>query len=226
MKRWWPPGARRWPRRSKEELGGSLPAPIGTGAGVRTAARPSGHPSCRRTSWRPQRAASCGSCVTSTSVAPCSRCRSNIRSITFARGRVQAAGRLIGEQQVRVHHEAPATRAAARRPTCAGNGAGARPAPPARAWPGRPRAGWPANSSGSMTFSSAVRFGSSWNDWNTKHIDWRAAARPSLVQGEQILAGQPHAARAGNIQPGQQSQQGGLARARAAVMARRCLPRP
>ena len=28
-----------------------------------------------------------------------------------------------------------------------------------------------------------------------------------LVQGEQILAGQPHAARAGNIQPGQQSQQ-------------------
>lgn len=42
------------------------------------------------------------------------------------------------------------------------------------------RAGWPANSSGSMTFSSAVRFGSSWNDWNTKPT-WlaRSRARPS-----------------------------------------------
>ena len=68
-----------------------------------------------------------------------------------------------------------------------------------------------------MTFSSAVRFGSSWNDWNTSPHDWRAQPCAAvLVQGEQILAGQPHAARAGNIQPGQQSQQGGLARARAA----------
>lgn len=34
------------------------------------------------TTCRPQRAASWGSCVTSTSVVPCSRCRSNIRSMT------------------------------------------------------------------------------------------------------------------------------------------------
>src|SRR5690606_29252257 len=42
------------------------------------------------------------------------------------------------------------------------------------------RAGWPASSSGSMTFSSAVRLGRSWNDWNTKPT-WRARrrARPS-----------------------------------------------
>ena len=75
---------RRWPRRSKEELGGSAP-----GAHWHRGRRPDRR---RRqairpaasTSWRPQRAASCGSCVTSTSVAPCSRCRSNIRSITFS----------------------------------------------------------------------------------------------------------------------------------------------
>lgn len=42
------------------------------------------------------------------------------------------------------------------------------------------RAGWPASSSGSMTFSSAVRLGSSWKDWNTKPT-WlaRRRARPS-----------------------------------------------
>ena len=75
--------ARRWPRRSKEELGGSAP-----GAHWHRGRRPD-----RRQAVRPSvpppapaggRAASCGSCVTSTSVAPCSRCRSNIRSITFS----------------------------------------------------------------------------------------------------------------------------------------------
>ena len=40
-----------------------------------------------------------------------------------------------------------------------------------------------------------------------------------LVQGEQILAGQPHAARAGNIQPGQQSQQVDLPEPELPVMA-------
>ena len=77
---WGPGGGQGEVRKNSAD---PLPAPIGTGAGVRTAARPSGHPSAS-TSWRPQRAASCGSCVTSTSVAPCSRCRSNIRSITFS----------------------------------------------------------------------------------------------------------------------------------------------
>ena len=77
--------ARRWPRRSKEELGGSAPGahwhpgPASGPPPGRQAIRPAAS-----TSWRPQRAASCGSCVTSTSVAPCSRCRSNIRSITFS----------------------------------------------------------------------------------------------------------------------------------------------
>ena len=62
------------------------------------------------------------------------------------------------------------------------------------------RAGWPANSSGSMTFSSAVRFGSSWNDLEQAHM---IGAQPCavLVQGEQILAGRLHAARAGTSSP-------------------------
>ncbi len=74
-------------------------------------------------------------------------------------------------------------RAAARRPTAgADSGACACQARRGRARCARAASASPApaSSSGSITFSSAVSAGSSWNDWNTKPSRrWRIAARSS-----------------------------------------------
>jgi hypothetical protein len=63
-----------------------------------------------------------------------------------------------------------------------------------------------------MTFSRAVRVGSSRKDWNTKPI-WRALQQGPLffVQGGQELAADFDVALAGDVQAGQQPEQGGLA---------------
>ena len=53
----------------------------------------------------------------------------------------------------------------------------------------------PASSSGSITFSSAVSAGSSWNDWNTKPtMRPRSAARRSSSSAKRSCAVEPHAA--------------------------------
>ena len=78
---------------------------------------------------------------------------------------------------------APAPRAAARRPTApSGSGRAARPGRrgPASRWRAARASLRPSSSSGSITFSSAVRLASSWKLWNTKpSFRARSAARAS-----------------------------------------------
>ena len=83
--------------------------------------------------------------------------------------------------------------------------------------PARPRSrvAAPASSSGSITFSSAVIAGSSWNDWNTKPT-MRAAQRraPVFVEREEIVAVDAHAPVGRRVEPREQAEQRRLARAR------------
>ena len=132
-------------------------------------------------SRRPHLVARLTSCVTSTSVVPCSRLSRNMRSATLDTcGTVEVAGRFVRHQQLgfackcaRNRHallfttrqlarivSRPLAQADAIKPcTCADL-----------------RVIAPASSRGSMTFSNAVSAGSNWNDWNTKpsNVDaWR-----------------------------------------------------
>ena len=120
---------------------------------------------------------------------------------------VEVAGRLVGEQHVRVasRTRARSRRAAARRPTAAADSARrARRGPRDRALRARLRArrSGRASSSGSITFSSAVSDGTRWNDWNTKPTCCaRTAARPSSSSCVRSLPGQQRTARGRLVEP-------------------------
>ena len=147
---------------------------------------------------------------------------SNIRSMICRAGRgIEVAGRLVGQQQPRLHGKGARQRHAlllAARQMLRIVAQRARPGRPAPASP-RPvvrRSAGPTSSSGSTTFSSAVRAGSNWKDWKTKPSSRpRNAARAILV--EATIDPRPPAARGpgvGSIQPRHQAQQGRLARTR------------
>ena len=122
-------------------------------------------------------------------------------------GGVEVAGRLVGEEQPRARHERARERdallLAAREllRIVMQALAEADALEHLRARPGAPRA-LPASSSGSITFSSAVSAGSSWKDWNTKPDEPRAQrGAPVLVEREEIVAVELHAARVGVSRP-------------------------
>ena len=131
---------------------------------------------------------------------------------------VEVAGRLVGQDDLRARAAARARwpPAAARRPRAApGNDRRDAPGRPRRA---RPRAAsnasaWPANSSGSATFSSAVMVGTRWNDWKTMPILAPAHERQLvLAESPEIVADNAHRARGCPLEAGDDHQQGGLAR--------------
>ena len=126
---------------------------------------------------RPQRSASAGSCVISSSVVPARARNPNSRSITASPGRlVEVAGRLVREQQQRLGDEgARQARHAAARPRRAGpaDASAGAPSPTARRGLDRAIRGVahrPASSSGTETFSSAVMVGIRWKAWKTMPI--------------------------------------------------------
>ena len=59
--------------------------------------------------------------------------------------------------------------------------------------------------------------GTRWNDWNTKPTRCGAQARAAVfIELREIGAGEPHVSGSGRIEPREQREQGGLARARRA----------
>ncbi len=110
-----------------------------------------------------------------------------------AGGGVEVAGRLVGQQQLRLAGERARDRdallLAARQLLRVVGRAPREPdaVEPARR-PRRRRRARPASSSGSITFSSAVSAGSSWNDWKTKPSSrWRSAARASSSSADSAM---------------------------------------
>ena len=127
---------------------------------------------------RSQASPTSASCVTRRIVLPRSRLkRRNMPRTSIAARRVQVAGRLVAEDQLRVVHQGSGDRHALllaagqlhrtvagpigqadRRERLTGRGRAAAPDAPAY-------------SAASATFSSAVRVGTRLNDWNTKPIE-------------------------------------------------------
>jgi hypothetical protein len=173
-------------------------------------------------SWRSQRCAMPGRA----SPAPAS-CRPRGSSRTsapspLAGGEVQAAGGLVGQQHRRLDDEGARQRhallLAARQHARVVAQALAQAHALQHLGGGPDRASRrPSSSSGSITFSSAVRCDSSWKLWNTKPIcRARTAARASSSSANRSVPATAHGARGGHVQPGQDGQQRALARPRGA----------
>ena len=135
---------------------------------------------------------------------------------------VEIAGRLVGHQQLRLAGERARDRdallLAARQllrimRASAARGRRDRATRRARAV----ASAAPASSSGSITFSSAVNAGSSWNDWNTKPSSrWRSAARASSSCAESAMPSSQTSPSLGRSRPASSPEQRRLARARCA----------
>ena len=116
------------------------------------------------------------SCVTTTTVLPSRAELGEQREDRGAGGRIEVAGRLVGEHEREDRSRAPARsrRAAARRPRAPTGSLSAwrrdarrdRSSSSARRAP-LPPGSAPQKSIGSMTFSRAVSVGSSWKNWKT-----------------------------------------------------------
>ena len=124
----------------------------------------------------------------------------------FGAGRVvEVAGGLVGQQQLRLARE----RARDRDPLLLAAGqllrimrAATREADAIEPIGASARASrLPASSSGSITFSSAVSAGSSWNDWNTKPRAAGAAPRARPRPRRKAHAVEPHFADVGRSRP-------------------------
>ena len=137
---------------------------------------------------------------------------------------VEIAGRLVGHQQLaaRRRTRARSRRAAARRRRAASDSAcvrrrrARRASSHSRARAAASRA--PASSSGSITFSSAVSAGSSWNDWKTKPSQPLAQRRARVLVSpfESAMPSSQTSPVLGRSRPASSPEQRRLARARGA----------
>ena len=175
----------------------------------------------RRWIRRSASAATAGSWVTSTSVAPSLRPHFGEQVEDHAAGRtVEVAGGLVGEEQRRFGGEGAGQRhpllLAARELRRVVVAAFAEPDRCAAARRRASRASErPSSSIGSITFSRAVKLPSSWKDWKTKPIVWRriSASRSSDSRSMRSPLIE-HSAGARSVEPGHEGEQGRLAAAR------------
>src|SRR5690606_24821395 len=171
-------------REDAHVAGGDVPAQLAPGESGGPHSSATRRPLSRRRR-RPQRAARCSSWVTSTRVVPASWLSANSSSMIASP--VWVSRLPVGSSAN--SSEGSVTEARARAARCCSPPASCRgwwprrcPSPTfsrmARAGPSASRS--PRNSSGSITFSSAVSEGSSWKLWNTKPtLSPRTLARPS-----------------------------------------------